>query len=131
MEKINLLLINYKKALITFDEILKESFSIIVRDAAIQRFEYTFEIFWKLLKEYLKEYEGVICDSPKSCIREAFKQNLFLNEKETIGALNMVDDRNMTSHTYHENVAQGIYKNLKNYYKLMFKIYNTINKNIK
>jgi nucleotidyltransferase substrate binding protein (TIGR01987 family) len=131
MEKINLLLINYKKALITFDEILKEPFSIIVRDAAIQRFEYTFEIFWKLLKEYLKEYEGVICDSPKSCIREAFKQNLFLNEKETIGALNMVDDRNMTSHTYHENVAQGIYKNLKNYYKLMFKIYNKINKNIK
>ena len=42
------------------------------RDSAIQRFEFTVEIFWKCLKAYLKEREGIDCRSPKSCIREFF-----------------------------------------------------------
>ena len=41
-------------------EILKEPYSIIIRDATIQRFEYTFEAFWKFIKEYLKQEEGKI-----------------------------------------------------------------------
>jgi len=59
-------------ALNTLKEIMREPFSIIIRDAAIQRFEYTFEAFWKFIKEYLKEKEGVIANSPKACFREIF-----------------------------------------------------------
>ncbi|MEW5766292.1 MAG: nucleotidyltransferase substrate binding protein [bacterium] len=55
---------------------------MIVRDAAIQRFEYTFEAIWKFLKEYLKQEEGIMCNSPKSCFREAFSLGL-LTEEET------------------------------------------------
>jgi nucleotidyltransferase substrate binding protein (TIGR01987 family) len=114
-----------KRALDTLQEIMDEQYSVIIRDAAIQRFEYTFEAIWKLVKEYLLEREGVICNSPKSCFREAFKMHL-INEDESMQALYMTDDRNMTTHTYHEDVAEEIYKELSGYYALMNKIYTRI-----
>lgn len=106
------------KAIDTLREILEEPFSIIVRDATIQRFEYTFEAVWKFLKEYLKEQEGIICNSPKSCFKEAFSIGL-LTEEETVEFLEMTDDRNMTSHTYKEEVSEILYGKIKRYYKLM------------
>ena len=72
MERLVLKYQNALKALGTLKDILEEPFSVIVRDAAIQRFEYTFEAFWKFLREYLKEKEGIIANSPKSCFRETF-----------------------------------------------------------
>ena len=48
---------------------MKEPFSMIIRDATIQRFEYTFEALWKFLKEYLKEKEGIVSNSPKACFK--------------------------------------------------------------
>lgn len=114
-----------KRALDTLREIMDEPYSVIIRDAAIQRFEYTFEATWKLIKEYLFEMEGIICNSPKSCFREAFKMGL-LDESESMQALYMTDDRNMTTHTYHEDIAEEIYKELAGYYSLMNKIYTSI-----
>jgi nucleotidyltransferase substrate binding protein (TIGR01987 family) len=114
-----------KRALETLQEIMDEPYSVIIRDAAIQRFEYTFEATWKLIKEYLFEMEGIICNSPKSCFREAFKIGL-VNENESMQTLYMTDDRNMTTHTYHEDVAEEIYKELAGYYELMNKIYMNI-----
>ncbi|WP_094227446.1 HI0074 family nucleotidyltransferase substrate-binding subunit [Methanolobus psychrotolerans] len=114
-----------KRALGTLQEIMDEPYSVIIRDAAIQRFEYTFEAIWKLIKEYLLEREGIVCNSPKSCFREAFKMHL-INEDESMQALYMTDDRNMTTHTYHEDVAEEIYKELAGYYGLMNKIYTNI-----
>jgi nucleotidyltransferase substrate binding protein (TIGR01987 family) len=114
-----------KRALGTLQEIMDEPYSVIIRDAAIQRFEYTFEAIWKLIKEYLFEMQGVMCNSPKSCFREAFKMGL-VNEAESMQTLYMTDDRNMTTHTYHEDVAEEIYKELSGYYLLMNKIYVNI-----
>ncbi len=108
------------KAVDTLKEILEEPFSIIVRDATIQRFEYTFEAVWKFLKEYLKKKEGIICNSPKSCFREAFAIGL-LTEEETVEFLEMTDDRNMTSHTYMEEVSEILYGKIKRYYGLLEK----------
>ena len=89
-----------------------------MRDAAIQRFEYTFEAFWKFIKDYLRGKEGIVCNSPKSCFRELFSVGV-ITEEDTIKLLEMTDDRNMTSHTYKEKVAQIIYGNLKEYSKSM------------
>jgi len=130
MEKIKALTRDTQRALDTFKEILNEPFSIIVRDAAIQRFEYSFEAIWKLLKEYLNKKEGIICNSPKSCFREAFNVQI-LDEDETIKALEMTDDRNLTSHAYIEKVAQKIFEKLEIYFELTSKIFNHINKNFK
>ena len=125
MEKLERRIKETDKALITLGQILEQPYSVIVRDAAIQRFEYTFEAFWKLLREYLREYEGVISSSPKSCFREALSAGL-IDEEQTMTCLEMTDDRNLTSHTYIEEVAEQIYGRLKDYHKLMDDILNFI-----
>lgn len=118
METLKLRIEYAEKALKTFKAITEEPYSVIVRDAAIKRFEYTSEIFWKVIKDYLEVQEGIVCNSPKSCFKEAFKVGL-LSEEETVKILEMVDDRNLTSHTYHEEVAEEIYSKIKDYWKLM------------
>lgn len=109
------------KALTTLKDIAKEPFSVIVRDAAIQRFEYTFEAFWKFVREYLKEKEGVVANSPKSCFKEIFALG-FVSEEESVNLQEMTDRRNDTSHTYKEEVAQGIYERIKDFALLMEKV---------
>lgn len=121
MEKLKLKHRDAAKALDTLKEALDMPFSIIVRDAAIQRFEYTFEALWKFLKDYLKEQEGIVCNSPKSCFRDAFSVGL-LTEEETVSFLEMADDRNMTSHTYKEEVSQLLYQKMRGYSGLMGKL---------
>ena len=118
MERLKLKFEDTLRALSTLEDISKEPFSVIVRDAAIQRFEYTFESLWKFSKEYLKEKEGIIANSPKSCFREIFSLG-FLNEEETVQCLDMTDRRNDTSHTYKETIAQAIYGKIKEYVPLM------------
>jgi len=118
MERLDIKYRDTSRALNTLKEILNQPFSIIVRDATIQRFEYTFEALWKFLKEYLKEREGVISNSPKSCFREVFSLGR-LTEEETVKFLEMTDRRNDTSHTYKEEVAQIIYSKIPAYFLLM------------
>ena len=91
------------------------------RDSAIQRFEFTVEIMWKSIKHFLLINEGIECVSPKKCLREFFVVSN-LDEEDAKTALKMIDDRNLTSHTYHEEVAEEIFSNLKDYVELMKKI---------
>jgi len=112
-----------EKALKTLKQICNEPYSLIVRDAAIQRFEYTFETFWKLLRDYLRESEGIRCNSPKSCFREALSAGV-ITEDQTMACLEMTDHRNLTSHTYIEELAEQIYKKIESYTKLMGDISN-------
>ena len=121
MERLVLKYKDARDALNTLKEIAREPFSIIVRDATIQRFEYTFEAFWKFIKEYLKEKEGIIRNSPKACFREVFSLG-FSSEEETVQLQEMTDKRNDTSHTYKEQVAQAIYNKIAEYSLLMEKI---------
>jgi nucleotidyltransferase substrate binding protein (TIGR01987 family) len=118
MEKLSSQLASCQRAISTLDEILEMPFSVIVRDASIQRFEYSFESLWKLLKTYLADQEGLVCNSPKQCFREALKVGL-LSVKEAEIYLVMTDDRNLTSHTYIEAVAEAIYKKLPSYLRVM------------
>ena len=106
-------------ALKTLQELIgQENIPIIHRDAAIQRFEYTFEATWKAAKIYLTRIEGIEAASPKKVIRSCFQVGI-LTEKQTQLGLEMVDDRNLTSHTYHKGVAEGIYCRLADYAGLM------------
>ncbi len=118
MEELNERLSSSIRALGTLDEVLTVPFTIIVRDASIQRFEYSFESLWRLVKAYLKQHEGIVCSSPKQCFREGFKVGL-LSVEETETCLVMADDRNLTSHTYIEAIANSIYHNLPSYLATM------------
>jgi nucleotidyltransferase substrate binding protein (TIGR01987 family) len=91
---------------------------VIQRDAAIQRFEYSFEAVWKAARAYLFEVEGIDAASPKRVLRESRNIGLLSDEQTALG-LQMVDDRNLTSHTYHEGLAQRIYERLEAYTELM------------
>ena len=125
MEKLKRRAEEVEKALKTLKEISEEPYSVVVRDAAIQRFEYTFEAFWKFLRDYLREAEGIRCNSPKSCFREALSAGL-INEGQTTTCLEMTDDRNLTSHTYIEELAEQIYKKINSYCELMGDIFKLV-----
>ncbi|MCD5383945.1 nucleotidyltransferase substrate binding protein [candidate division WOR-3 bacterium] len=129
MERLEMRGRDTQRALSTLKEILDEPFSLIVRDATIQRFEYTFESLWKFLKAYLKEKEGILSDSPKGCFRRAFSLD-FLTEEEIMKFLEMTDDRNMTSHTYKEEIAQMLYPRIGKYAGLMGKLLDRLSNRI-
>jgi nucleotidyltransferase substrate binding protein (TIGR01987 family) len=92
--------------------------SDVVRDASIQRFEYTFEALWKAAQLCLRQVEGLEAGSPKGVIRSCFQVGL-LEEAQTRLALEMTDDRNLTAHTYNEVLAEAIYSRIPTYVRLM------------
>lgn len=118
MEKLILKLNSAQKALTALHEVLDFGDNAILRDAAIQRFEFTVEAVWKSLKLYLQEYEGIIVNSPKSVFREAFSVGL-ITQEETQEFLGMIEARNMTVHTYNEVLAIKIAGSIPSYHKLM------------
>ena len=89
----------------------------IVIDAAIQRFEFTFELAWKVMKDYL-EYQGLRIPGPRECIKEAFKYDLI---KKGDAWIDMLEKRNLTSHLYDEKMALEIFRAIKEKYVAMFK----------
>ena len=115
-----------RRALGTLDELLTEEMaSAVVRDAAIQRFEYTFEALWKAAQMYLREVEGLVIGSPKGVARLSGQVGLLMAEDVRL-ALVMSDDRNLTVHAYNEAVAEAISKRLIDYARLADRWLRTI-----
>lgn len=81
-------------------------------DATIQRFEFCFELAWKLMKVVL-DYEGIEVSSPRSSIREGWKQGM-IADAETW--LDMQEKRNLSAHTYNESTAWEVYRLIKEKY---------------
>ena len=105
---------SFKKSLQRLDEVLKAEKTVINRDAAIQRFEFTVELAWKSIQQFLRS-QKIICRSPKECLQESFKFGLVNDDSLWI---KMIDDRNLTAHTYNEALAEEIYDRLPNYLPL-------------
>lgn len=79
--------------------------SEIQRAAAIQGFEFSFELGWKLLQERLRE-EGVAVATPRATLRAAGDAGLIDSVERW---LDYLEARNLTSHTYNERVAERVY----------------------
>ncbi len=94
-------------------ELEKDDASDVVRDGLIQRFEFTYELAWKTTKQYLEEVGIVDNNSPKAVIKAAYAQNLIFNEQNW---LLMLNDRNLTSHVYKEEIAEEIAERITDYY---------------
>lgn len=83
-------------------------------DGVLQRFEFTFDLAWKTLKDYM-EYQGFSnkIGSPREIIQQAFKHEL-IEDGETW--IKMMLSRNALSHLYDENTSRKIYEEIKKQY---------------
>jgi nucleotidyltransferase substrate binding protein (TIGR01987 family) len=105
-------LANFAKVVDNLKSILKEATTPIVRDAAIKRYELCYELAWKAVQEALRTEGLEVCKSPKSCFQQAFQQG-WIEDEETF--IEMIARRNLTTHTYNDNLAEEIYTNLGKY----------------
>ena len=99
-------------------QFLENKENIILRDAMIQRFEYSTEAFWKYLKAYLLTEHNLSTNSPREVIRTGLKAKLY-SEEISKELLQMLDDRNLTSHTYVEELAESFARRIPYYSKNM------------
>ncbi|MGL5067654.1 MAG: nucleotidyltransferase substrate binding protein [Sarcina sp.] len=93
----------------------------------IQLFEVSFELSWKVLKDYL-ESNGYIVKSPRETVKQAFQDGIIENGHIWIDAL---ANRNLTTHTYDEALAQKMVNEIINIYIPEFdKMYDRLSKEI-
>ena len=107
-----------RKALASFREALAAPATELNRDASIQRFEYTHEAVWKAAQMYLRTRENLELASPMAVIRACFQSGILTEEQSRL-AVDMARDRNLTVHTYNEELALRIYSHLPSYSELM------------
>lgn len=113
---------NFKRAFRLLEEAIKniENLNMLEKEGLIQRYEYVFELALKTLKDYLENKGFNSVNSPKSAIRQAFKNEIISDGEIWMEALNI---RNITVHTYDESTLNEaikfielFYKNLKEFY---------------
>ena len=121
------LLNQFQKAVEKLANVLELEENEYIRDSAIQRFEFTFELSWKAIKAFL-ETKTIICRSSKDCFREAFQQELI--DYDQIWTDDMIKARNRTVHTYNEDLAEKIYSELPGFLKAFKKLLENLKKEI-
>ena len=124
-DKYNRNLKSFEKALLQLGDALEESESPIVRDACLQRFEFSYELLWKTLKIFLEEIHGVRAVSPRQVFKEAFALSII---GEELTFVEMIESRNTLSHTYNEEQAAKIYVKCADYLKAMKNVLEQLNK---
>jgi nucleotidyltransferase substrate binding protein (TIGR01987 family) len=100
---------NYQKALRTLAEATDlaeaRALSNLEQQGLIQGFEFTHELAWNVLKDYLEEQGFVGIIGSKNATREAFNNALIADGQSW---MDMIKARNLTSHTYNTDIAQDI-----------------------
>lgn len=130
---------NLKRAFLLLREVIEiiqeRKLSPLEQEGVIQRFEYTWELTWKVLKDYL-EYSGIVLDTitARSVIKEAIAAKIIDNGDVWMDAL---DSRNKMSHTYNYkdfekiiiSIEKNYYPELEKFYLKMLKISTEIDNN--
>ncbi|WP_346243621.1 nucleotidyltransferase substrate binding protein [Shouchella clausii] len=121
---------NFKRAYLRLKEAVDryEQLSDLEKEGMIQRFEYTFELSWKTLKDYL-ESEGVEVRFPREVIKTAYQYEL-IDHGEVW--MNMLESRNILSHTYNEKsfqeavgkVVHSYFQEISSLYQEMERLYH-------
>ncbi|NBX75179.1 MAG: nucleotidyltransferase [Proteobacteria bacterium] len=81
------------------------------RAGVIQAFEFTFEVAWKTIQKAIED-EGLRAVSPKGAFKAAFQLGWIL-ENEQADWIQLLEDRNLTSHTYREELANEIFQRIQ------------------
>lgn len=106
--KLQSLLEQFERVVGRLADALEKEKDEYIRDSAIQRFEFTFELSWKTMKAFLEE-QGITVYSPRDSIRSAFQVGLIEEDPDWLETIEL---RNLTSHTYNEATAEEIYEKL-------------------
>lgn len=131
---------NYTKAFYKLDEAvarIKKDYTIkddgtidddkflddIIKECLIQRFEYTHELAWEVMKDFLEEIGNVKMYGSKDAIKEAFAADLI---KYGEVWMEMIKSRNETSHTYNGKTADAIFLKVINEYHPQFVVFLNI-----
>ena len=89
----------------------------MLKEGLIQRFEYTHELAWNVMKDYA-EYQGnQTISGSRDATREAFKIGLIIDGDTW---MDMLKSRNLTTHTYNEETAAQIHEKIMNHYHTLF-----------
>jgi len=94
-----------------------QSPDIVQKAGIIQFFEMTFELSWKLLKDYLENQGFADVLSPRNAIKKAFEVGLIENGNDW---MDLLIDRNLTTHTYDEQKVSELEKLIKEKYHTLF-----------
>jgi nucleotidyltransferase substrate binding protein (TIGR01987 family) len=107
------------KAVQRLEEACMQPFSSFIRDSVIQRFEFCWELAWKTLRLKL-ESEGLLANTPRETWQQALQVGLIHDGNAWSEAQK---NRNLTSHTYDEKLAEDVYRYiLKEGYPLFHKL---------
>ncbi len=104
---------NFQKTYLLLEKYSKEEIKTELEMAGIiQFFELTFELAWKVMKDYLEE-EGYQVKSPRESIKLAYNIGIIENGHIWIDALS---SRNLTVHTYDVELATNLTDEIRNVY---------------
>jgi nucleotidyltransferase substrate binding protein (TIGR01987 family) len=116
---------NYRKALEKFNQAVDiisnklewgEEIDDLLEEGLIQRFEYTHELAWKVMKDYA-QYQGYTnIQGSRDAFRKAFEMGIIENE----AWMESINDRNLTSHNYDDETVTEILKAIIDTYALLF-----------
>ncbi len=120
---------NFEKALKKLDKGVKtinsfvkknpddEELLDLMKESLIKRFEYTHELAWNVMRDFVQSFGEIKIYGSKDASREAFKAELI---KDGHVWMDMIKSRNLTVHTYDEDSADEIYEKIVNEYHPAF-----------
>lgn len=110
----------------SLEDILDKRLIDGIENGMIQKFEYSIELCWKLIKRFLKQEDGIDAKTPKQSVKEFYLAG-YIDEDNYLKLIDMIDDRNSLSHIYDEDEFKKIIKNFSKYVKVFEKIEQVIN----
>jgi nucleotidyltransferase substrate binding protein (TIGR01987 family) len=123
---------NFEKAFGKLSDAVKlaeeRDLSELEKQGLIQAFEYTHELAWKTLKDFLENHGAQNIYGSKDASKEAFKSGLVQDGEAWMA---MIASRNQTSHTYDEDTAEEIKGAILNSYFFEFEALQTTLKKLK
>jgi nucleotidyltransferase substrate binding protein (TIGR01987 family) len=121
---------SYKKALGQFGKAIElyneRELSELERQGLIQAFEFTQELSWKVMKDYFLEQGNTDITGAKDAFRVAFQVGLIEDGEHW---MNMIKSRNLSSHTYNENIAEEIIAQIVKFYYVLLKDFEIMMEN--
>jgi len=116
---------NFSKAFNQLEKFMAEpDLNPLEEQGLIKAFEYTFELSWKTLQDLLKEKGYLDIVGPRPVIEQSFADGIILDGKEW---MRMLKSRNLTSHTYNEEIAEEIVKDIRaSYFALLKELKNKL-----